>query len=123
MSPRSEEFMGMAREHIAGARIVQPRSPSLAAALAYFAMLYAARAALSEEDKNAKTHRGTWDLFREVYVVSQRFDQALYERARDTQDVREGVDYDAERVREDRAEEIVTTAERFLAAVEELLGG
>jgi hypothetical protein len=28
------------------------------------AMLYAARAALSEGDEHARTHRGTWNLFR-----------------------------------------------------------
>jgi uncharacterized protein (UPF0332 family) len=116
--------MAMARERIDGARgALRAASPSSAATLAYYAMLYAARAALSEEEKNAKTHRGTWDLFRETYIVPRKFDQPLYEEARATQRVREAADYDAKPVARKRAEEIVILAEQFVDAVEELLGG
>jgi uncharacterized protein (UPF0332 family) len=34
-----------------------------AVSAAYYAMLYAARAALSERDEYARTHRGAWHLF------------------------------------------------------------
>ncbi len=36
-------------------------------------MLYAARAALSEEDLYAKTHSGSWTLFNDAFVRTSRF--------------------------------------------------
>jgi uncharacterized protein (UPF0332 family) len=44
---------------------------------AYCSMVYAARGALSEEDRNARTHRGTWSLFRELFVEGGTFDASL----------------------------------------------
>jgi uncharacterized protein (UPF0332 family) len=66
MSPRSEEFIDQARDRAALAREALA-SGHLAGAVsaAYYAMLYAARAALSESDEHARTHRGAWHLFRE----------------------------------------------------------
>jgi len=64
MSPRSAEFMSQARDRLAIAREVFTsghREGSVSAA--YYAMLYAARAALSEDDDHARTHRGTWNRF------------------------------------------------------------
>lgn len=113
----------MAHERLTGARAsLQAASPSSAVSLAYYAILYAARAALSEEDKNAQTQRGTWKLFRESFVESEGFDRELFERAQATQRDREAADYDAQRVSDERAQEVVALAERFAAAVEELVG-
>jgi uncharacterized protein (UPF0332 family) len=95
---------------------------SSAASAAYYAMLYAARAALSEEERNAKTHSGTWTLFRETFVITGRFDAALFSESRATRRLREAADYDALMVPPDEAERIVALAERFVAAVDELLG-
>jgi uncharacterized protein (UPF0332 family) len=83
-------------------------------------MLYAARAALSEDDRYAKTHAGTWGLFRQSFVEPGRFDGELFERAHKTQPVREGADYDARIVPPEQAEAIVALAERFVAAVAEV---
>ena len=58
-------------------------------------MLYAARAALSESDRSAKTHRGVWNLFQQSYVDAGRFDQELLREARASQRAREATDYDA----------------------------
>jgi uncharacterized protein (UPF0332 family) len=124
MSPRSEEFMAEARQRLALATTAFEAGYVLGAvSAAYYAMLYAARAALSEEDRNAKTHRGTWDLFHEVFVRPGRFDSGLATAARRAQEHREGADYDARPVERGRAESILTTAERFLAAVDDLLAG
>jgi uncharacterized protein (UPF0332 family) len=61
--------MAMARDRARTARAaLTSGSPSSATSLAYYAMLYAARAALSEEDLNARTDGGTWQLFRETFV-------------------------------------------------------
>jgi uncharacterized protein (UPF0332 family) len=65
MSPRSEEFMNSARERLTGARhSLAAGDLGLAISAAYYAILYAARAALSESDEHARTHGGTWHLFR-----------------------------------------------------------
>jgi uncharacterized protein (UPF0332 family) len=84
-------------------------------------MLYAARAALSEEDLNAKTHRGIWTLFGERFVETARFDSELHRDARKTQSVREATDYDAAKVTPEEARRVVELADRFVAAVDELL--
>ena len=89
---------------------------------AYYAMLYGARAALSEEDRNAKTHTGTWNLFHETFVESRRFDPDLLSAARGAQKPREGADYDAQAFSRDEATETVEVAEQFIAAVTELIG-
>jgi uncharacterized protein (UPF0332 family) len=114
--------MAGARDRLRGARaVLGAGSFSSAASLAYYAMLYAARAALSEEDRNAKTHTGTWNLFGETFVDTGRFAPELYESARKTQPTREAVDYDALMVPREQAEEIVALAERFVTATDELL--
>src|SRR3954451_16725309 len=42
-----------------------------AVSTAYYAMLYAARAALSERDRHARSHAGTWGLFREEFALTR----------------------------------------------------
>ena len=95
--------------------------PSGAVSAAYYAILYAARAALSEEDCSAKTHRGVWTLFAETFVSTARFEPELFARARRLQELREASDYDAREVSRDEAEASVTEAERFVAAVAAML--
>lgn len=92
-----------------------------AVSAAYYAMLYAARAALSEEDRNARTHRGTWQLFRATFVDTGRFDGELADAAQETQRLREGADYDAQRFSASEAERICALAERFVSAVDDLV--
>ena len=89
---------------------------------AYYAMLYAARAALSERDRSAKTHGGTWNLFHEEFVADGSFDADVARDARATQEPREGVDYAAARVEPEEAARIVQVAERFVDAIATLTG-
>lgn len=84
-------------------------------------MLYAARAALSEDDEYARTHRGTWHLFRERYVVNGVFDRHLHALAQRAQDTREKGDYEAVTPDRGEAEVIVDGAGDFIAAIEEML--
>ena len=91
-----------------------------AVSAAYYAMLYAARAALSEEDRNARTHSGTWQLFRETLVDTGRFEGELAAAAQATQPLREGADYDARRISADEAERVCALAARFIDAIDEL---
>jgi HEPN domain-containing protein len=61
LSPRSEEFMQQARDRLADAEaILGTAHPAVVVSAAYYGMLYAARAALSERGEFAKTHSGTW---------------------------------------------------------------
>lgn len=114
--------MASAAERIRLARsALRDEAFASAISVAYYAALYAARAALSEEEAYAKTHRGTWHLFHAAFVAPGRFDEAVYRRARDMQRLREAADYDAATPTEAEAEALVGRAERFVQAVEELL--
>ena len=116
--------MAGAREALVGARgALAAGGPARAASAAYYAMLYAARAALSEEDLNAKTHRGTWHLFYERFVATARFDESLYLLAQDAQELREQGDYAAQPASEAQAHATCEQAERFVDEVARILGG
>ena len=93
----------------------------LAVSAAYYAMLYAARAALSERERYAKTHSGTWSLFRETFVQDGRFDPVLVRKADQTQELREAGDYDARAVSQQEAATVPAHAEEFVQAVERML--
>ena len=80
-----------------------------------------AAAGSSEEERNAKTHRGTWSLFAETFVATGRFDAALYRRARAAEERRIDVHYEAGRLSDDEARVIVPDAQELVAAVERML--
>lgn len=123
MSPRSEEFIDQARDRLAMAReVLAAGHREGAVSAAYYSMLYAARATLSEDDENARTHRGMWNLFRIKYVTTDAFDAALFTTAQHAQVAREGGDYSAVTPSEEDAERYVTGAADFLAAVDQMLG-
>ena len=112
-----------AHDRLAAARVaLEAGFAPAATSLAYYAMLYAARAALSETDRYAKTHKGTWDLFFQVFVRAARFDEQLAVAARETQPLREASDYDAARISVEDASNVVGLGERFVAAVAAMLG-
>ncbi|MGH2961514.1 MAG: HEPN domain-containing protein [Solirubrobacterales bacterium] len=118
MSPRSEEFAAEARDRLAAAHhSIDAGDFGVAVGTAYYAMLYAARAALSERDLNAKTHGGTWTLFGEQFVKDGTIDQPLAAKARDTERLRYEADYDAADIASEVAEAVVADAEKFVSAV------
>jgi uncharacterized protein (UPF0332 family) len=84
-------------------------------------MLYGARAALSERDRHAKTHRGTWNALRQTLVADGSLPPELVAEAERLAELRESADYDALVVGRDHAERAVDAAERFLAALDGLL--
>lgn len=124
MSPRSLEFMDQARDRaVAAAELLAADHLEAAVSAAYYAMLYAARAALSEDDEHARTHhRGSWHLFRTRYVTTEAFDAALFTLAQHAQAAREGGDYEAVKPSREEAERYVAGADRFIAAVAQMLG-
>ena len=76
----------MAHEALAAARLeVDNGLAARAVSSAYYAMLNAVQAALSEEDRYAKTHAGLWSQFGETFVVTGRFDAGLAKAARRSQ--------------------------------------
>jgi uncharacterized protein (UPF0332 family) len=121
MSPRSAEFLEVARRRLSGAATVLHEDPGMALSGAYHAMLYAVRAALSERDLYAKTHRGAWSEFRRVFVATGEFDGALVAAAQRVQSQWEDADYDAWLVPRDEAERVIELAETFVGAIERLL--
>jgi uncharacterized protein (UPF0332 family) len=122
MSPRSKEFMDQARDRLAMAgEVLASGHLEGAVSAAYYAMLYAARAALSEDEENARTHRGTWNAFRIHYVTSDTFDASLFIMAQQAQAAREGGDYSAVTPTPEEASRYVDGAAEFVAAVEQML--
>jgi uncharacterized protein (UPF0332 family) len=114
--------MDQARDRAETARVILAAGHLEAAvSTAYYAMLYAARAALSERDEYARTHGGTWHLFHERYVTTGAFDQHLHAMAHDAQRTREEGDYEAITPDPGEAERIVAGAADYIAAVEHML--
>jgi uncharacterized protein (UPF0332 family) len=120
VSPRSSEFLEAARRRLAAAEVVAAEDPSTALSAAYYAMLYGARAALSERGISAKTHRGTWHEFRVAFVASGEIDADLAADVQKIQPEREHADYDAWPAPAQEAQRAIELAHRFLRAVEEL---
>jgi uncharacterized protein (UPF0332 family) len=118
VSPRSAEFLKAAKERLNAARVVLAADPSTALSTAYYAMLYAARAALSEVETYAKTHSGTWDRFYVEFVRVGRFDAQLAQDAREVQPEREDADYEAWTAPAEEAERVIELAARFITEVE-----
>jgi len=67
--------MEQARDRLADAQAIRGTAhPAVVVSAAYYGMLYAARAALSERGEYAKTHSGTWTLFSQIFVAPGEFD-------------------------------------------------
>lgn len=122
MSPRSDEFLEAAKSQLGAARVtLEAGFPSAAISTAYYAMLYAARAALSERDRYAKTHSGVWGQFHKTFVTTGAFDEQLHQKAAAAQDLREAADYEAKVLPLKKAEQTLALAEKFVQAVSEML--
>lgn len=120
MSPRSSEFLHAARRRLAAAAVAVDEDPSTALSAAYYATLYGARAALSERDSSAKTHRGTWHEFRRAFVDDGSIDANLAAEVQKLQPEREQADYEAWSAPAEEARRAIKLADRFLTAVEAL---
>ncbi len=116
--------MDQARDRAVSAReLLASGHLEVAVSAAYYAMLYAARAALSERDEYARTHGGTWHLFHERYVSTGAFDQHLHALAQRAQEAREKGDYEAITPGRGDAERIVAGAAEYITAVEHMVEG
>ena len=124
---RTREYLLEAREQLHEA--VTAARPATAVAHAYYTVVNAATAALSEEDRFARTHSGIWTLASELLVQSGKLPADLNGAAAALQPARENAVYgppspDTPWIHptRDDAEAAVDTARRYLAAVEALLG-
>lgn len=123
MRPRTKELLEEAHERLELARTgLRSDIGTPVVSLAYYAAFDAANAALSEEDLFARRHGGMWNLFRETFVLAGRFDAGLYADAHGALEKRIDADYRPVRFSPDEARVIVDACERFVEAVEGMLG-
>ena len=120
MSPRSTEFLDAAHRRLAAASAVLEEDASTALSAAYYAMLYAARAALSERDVYTKTHRGLWHELRRIFVETGELDAGLVASVQKIQPEREQADYDGWAAPAEDARHAVELAGTFITAIEKL---
>jgi uncharacterized protein (UPF0332 family) len=120
---RSREYLDAARRRLGSARLLAADDPAACLSTAYYAALYAARAALSEQDIQARSHRGAWHEFRQRFVLDGPIDAALATDLQRLQAEREQADYDAAEIAPEDAHAALSAVERFIAAVEAMLEG
>jgi uncharacterized protein (UPF0332 family) len=121
LKPRSEEYLSEADRFLKAARVLLEAGISQnSAAEAYQAMWSAACAALSELDREARTHRGTWSLFDELFVKRDLFDGDLFRAARTAEELRYDSDYRLGGATADEAKRVLAQAEEFVAGVREI---
>ncbi len=89
---------------------------------AYYAMFYAARAAVHAEGSEPKTHSGVASEFSRLYVRTDRVPTAAAKVLRQYAGERADVDYEGLSLTADEAEEALVDAERFIGAVGSALG-
>lgn len=87
---------------------------------AYDAALHAARAALSEQDQNPRTHRGAWGELHRRFVVPGLIAAEVHAAAAALQQIRQQADYEAGEITRDDAEEAVDAAAALVEAVRRL---
>ena len=122
MKLRSKEYLEHADEELSmGAVLIKAGMSRGVVTHAYYAMLHAARAALSEQDLFAKTHSGTWNLVWQKLVEADRLDPELQQIGTKAQGLRWAVNYEGKRVSRQQAEELLSAAERFVTAVQALI--
>lgn len=118
MKRRSEEYLGEADRFLGAARVLlEAKLSKNSAAEAYQAMFSAARAALSELDREARTHHGTWTLFDQLFIRQDLFERRLRDAARNAEELRYDSDYRLGGASQEEARRVLADAEEFVAAV------
>jgi predicted nucleotidyltransferase/uncharacterized protein (UPF0332 family) len=127
---RTREHLHKARTHLRVARLaLDADAPDPAVVAAYDVVLEAARAVQSEEGRFTRGHRATWDLIYELLVKTGRMSPDLPASAQALLVRRIYAIYGPPDLEEpwihetpESAGQAVEAAERFLGAVEELVG-
>lgn len=124
MKSRSVELLTEADRFLRAARVLRDAGiPENAAAEAYRAMFCAARAALSEVDREARTHKGVWVMFDQHFIRTDLFDAGLRDAARRAQELREDSDYREAGATAREAAGAIESADRFVTAVRTMFEG
>ena len=119
MKPRSQEYLREADRFLTAARVLlESNLPENSAGEAYQAMFSAARAALSEFDREARTHRGTWTLFDQLLVQPDAFERRLRDAARNAEELRYESDYRLGGASQEQAERVLEEAMEFVTAIQ-----
>lgn len=123
MTPGQLRLLEMARHALdAAQRSIAADDAATAANRAYYAMLYAAQAALAGEDVEVRSHSAVHGAFGARFAKTRRLDPALHRSLLDAFDLRLLADYDpmwlleAASIQEtvDQAGRMIATIERFL---------
>jgi uncharacterized protein (UPF0332 family) len=127
MKPETRDFLSSARELLnrAPALLAQEFTDEAGRA-AYLAGYHAAQAALFEcEDRVFKTHKGVQSEFSRLVKDDSSFDGDLRAFLGQTYNLKALADYEAgpgSKVSHAQAAEAIATAQRFVAAIEALIG-
>jgi uncharacterized protein (UPF0332 family) len=90
---------------------------------AYYAMFYAAKAALLAEGIDLRRHSSAVTKFRELFVITGRVDAEYLRYLGRAQSARERSDYAPfTSLRKEGTEEILNTAGEFIIKIKEILG-
>lgn len=125
MNPRQGRLLEMARRAVEAAeRSIAADDGATAANRAYYAMLYAAQAALAGEDVDVRSHGAVHAAFGARFAKTARLDPRLHRWLLDAFDLRLLADYDPEwtleasSIREtvDQAGDMIDLIERFIAS-------
>jgi uncharacterized protein (UPF0332 family) len=123
IDPESVRLIESARERIASARSRESTAaPAVLVEDAYYSMLSAARAAVSEAGDRASSEEATWTLFEDRYVWSGRLDGTLFAAARESRLLHETRPFDGPgSVPPANLSHLLDDAGRFVDAVEAAL--
>ncbi len=92
------------------------------ASIAYYAMFYAARAALLSKGLYLVKHRAAAEKFGELFVKTGLVEKSFSDRLKKAKEERERSDYEPfDPLSRDEAEKVLSNAEAFVAKIKELL--
>lgn len=126
MSEEARELLSDARRNAAVAADLVERDDAIdiAASRAYYAMFYAAEAALLSLGLSFSSHSAVVSAFGREFAKTERLPRELHGHLRRAFDLRQSADYGPGlSVAEAAARRAVANAEQFIAAIEEYLEG
>jgi uncharacterized protein (UPF0332 family) len=124
MKEQSRALLAKASENLAAAQDLMDKGHAeVAVSRAYYAMFYAAEAALLEEDLEFSSHGAVHGAFGERLAKSGRLEPKLHRYLLDAYRARQSADYDAPAdISAEDARVVVNRAQEFISAIKRYLG-
>jgi len=124
MKEQSRALLAKASENLAAAQDLMDKGHAeVAVSRVYYAMFYAAEAALLEEGLEFSSHGAVHGAFGERLAKSGRLDPKLHRYLLDAYRARQSADYDAPAdISEEDARVVVNRAQEFISAIKRHLG-